>query len=98
MSMVKMSPDVFSCSDEKGNLDIEIEMFGVKKENIELKMVENGFFVRAKREETGVEYVGTYTFCCGVVPEKAVARYVDGKLYVKVPYRESTETVNVEIQ
>ena len=61
-------------------------------------MTEDGFFVKAKREETGVEYVWTYTFCCGFVPEKAVARYVDGKLYVKVPYRESTETVNVEIQ
>ena len=79
--MVKMSPDVFSCSDDEGNLDIEIDMFGVKKENIELKMVEDGFFVRGKREETGVEYVGTYAFCCGVVPEKAVAKYVDGKLY-----------------
>ncbi|MDD3246450.1 MAG: Hsp20 family protein [Methanosarcina sp.] len=98
MSMVKMSPDIFPCSDDEGNLDIEIEMFGVKKENIELKMVEDGFFVRAKREENGVGYAGTYAFCCGVVPEKAVARYADGKLYVKVPYRESTETVNVEIQ
>lgn len=98
ISMVKMSPDVFSCSDDEGNLDIEIDMFGVKKENIELKMVEDGFFVRGKREETGVEYVGTYAFCCGVVPEKAVAKYVDGKLYVKVPYRESTETVDVKIQ
>lgn len=96
--MVKMSPDIISCSDDEGNLYIEVDMVGVKKENIELKMVEDGFFVRAKREETGVEYVGTYAFCWGVIPEKAVARYVDGKLYVKVPYRETTETVNVEIQ
>lgn len=98
MAMVKITPDIFSCSDDEGNLDIEIDMFGVKKENIELKMVEDGFFVRAKREETGVEYAGTYAFCCGVIPEKAIARYVDGKLYVKVPYRESVETVNIEIQ
>jgi HSP20 family molecular chaperone IbpA len=73
-------------------------MVGVKKENIELKMVEEGFFIRAKKEETGVEYAGTYAFCCNVVPEKAVAKYTDGKLYVKVPYRESTETVDVKIQ
>lgn len=98
MAMVKMSPDVLSCSDEEGNLYIEVDMVGVKKENIELKMVEDGFFVRAKREETGVEYAGTYAFCCGVVPEKAVAKYTDGKLYVRVPYRESTETVDVKIQ
>ncbi len=98
IAMVKMSPDVSSCSDDKGNLEIEVNLPGVKKENIELKMVEEGFFVRAKREETGVEYVGTYAFCCGVIPEKAVARYCDGKLYVIVPYRESTETVDVKIQ
>lgn len=98
MAMVKMSPDVLSCSDDEGNLYIEIDMIGVDKENIELKMVEEGFFIRAKREETGVEYAGTYAFCCSVVPEKAVAKYTNGKLYVKVPYRESTETVDVKIQ
>ncbi len=98
MSMVKMTPDVFSCSDDMGNLEIQINMIGVKKENIELKMVENGFFIRAKREETGVEYVGTYAFCCAVVPEKAVARYCDGKLLVTVPYREPTKTLDVKIQ
>lgn len=37
-------------------------------------MVEDGFFVRAKREKTGVEFVGIYAFCCGAVPEKAVTR------------------------
>ncbi|KKG09321.1 heat shock protein [Methanosarcina sp. 2.H.T.1A.6] len=98
MSMVKMSPDVFSCSDDQGNLDIEIDLPGVKKESIELKMVEDGFFIRAKREETGVEYAGTYAFCCGIVPEKAVAKYLNGKLYVTVPYREAVETVDIKIQ
>ncbi len=98
MSMVKMSPDVFSCSDDQGNMEIEIDIPGVKKENIELKMVEDGFFIRAKREETGVEYAGTYAFCCGVVPEKAVAKYLNGKLYVTVPYRDAVETVDVRIQ
>lgn len=98
MAMVKMSPDVISCSDDQGNLEMEINLPGVKKEQIELKMVEEGFFIRAKREETGVEYTGTYAFCCAVVPEKATAKYCEGKLYVIVPYRESTETVTVEIQ
>ncbi|WP_255336655.1 Hsp20/alpha crystallin family protein [Methanosarcina sp. KYL-1] len=97
MAMVKMSPDVFSCSDEQGKLDIEIDLPGVKKESIELKMVEDGFFIKAKREETGVEYVGTYAFCCDVVPEKAAAKYSNGKLYVTVPYRENVETVDVKI-
>jgi HSP20 family protein len=98
MAMVKMSPDVISCSDDKGNLEIEISLPGVKKENIEFKMIEDGFFIRAKREETGIEYAGTYAFCCGVIPEKAVAKYCDGKLYVIVPFREATETVDIQIQ
>ena len=98
MSMVRMTPDILSCSDDKGNMEIEINLPGVKKENIELKMVVDGFFIRAIREETGVEYVGTYAFCCGVVPEKAVARYYDGKLSILVPYREATETVDIKIQ
>ena len=98
MAMVKMSPDVNSCSDDQGNLEMEISLPEVKKENIELKMVEDGFFIRAKREETGVEYTGTYAFCCGVVPEKATAKYCDEKLYVIVPFREATETVDILIQ
>jgi HSP20 family molecular chaperone IbpA len=97
MAMVKRSPDVFSCSDYKGNMEIQVNLPGVKKEDIELKMVEEGFFIRAKREETGVEYAGTYALCCGVIPQKAVAKYCDGKLFFIVPYRESSETINVEI-
>jgi HSP20 family molecular chaperone IbpA len=34
MSMVKMSPDMFSFSDDHGNLEIEIDLPGVKKKNI----------------------------------------------------------------
>ena len=98
MAMVKMTPDVLSCSDDKGNMEIQINLPGVKKEDIELKMVAEGFFIRAKREETGVEYAGTYAFWCPVVPQKAVARYCEGKLIVIVPYLESSEVVNVEIQ
>ncbi len=98
MSMVKMTPDIISCSDDQGNLEIEVTLIGVKKENIELKMVEDGFFIRAKREETGVEYVGTYAFCCGVITEKAVARYSDDKLYITVPFRQNTEVMDIKIQ
>ncbi len=98
MAMVKMSPDFFSCSDERGNMDIEIDLPGVKKENIEFKMVEDGFFIRAKREETGVEYVGTYAFCCPVIPEKAVAKYSNGKLIVTAPYREAPNAVDIKIE
>jgi len=98
MSMVKMTPDIISCSDDQGNLEIEVILIGVKKENIELKMVEDGFFIRAKREETGVEYVGTYAFCCGVIPEKTVAKYSDDKLYITVPFRQNTEVTDIKIQ
>ena len=48
---MKMSPDVLSCSDDQGNLEIEINLPGVKKENIELKMVEDGFIIEQKRKK-----------------------------------------------
>ena len=60
-------------------------------------MVEDGFFINAKKGDD-VEYVGTYAFCCPVIPEKAVAKYFNGKLIVTVPYREALKAVAVKIE
>jgi HSP20 family protein len=38
-------------------------------------MVKDIFFIRSKKEDAGVEYAGISAFCCGFVPEKAVANY-----------------------
>jgi len=60
-------------------------------------MVEEGFFIRAKREETGVEYAELTHFVVGLSP-KSGCKVLRRKIFVIVPYRESSETVNIEIQ
>ncbi|MDD2439070.1 MAG: Hsp20/alpha crystallin family protein [Methanosarcinaceae archaeon] len=95
MVMVKVSPDVFSCS-SGDKLELEVDLPGVKKEDIEFKMLEDGFFINAKKGDE-LEYGGTYAFCCPVIPEKALAKYFNGKLVVTVPYKEALKAVDIKI-
>jgi HSP20 family molecular chaperone IbpA len=85
-----MSPQICAYSDEEEkNLKIEIELPGVKKENIKLKMEETGFYIDAKKED--VEYLGTFALCCPILPKQAKAHYQEGLLKVEVPYKETVE-------
>lgn len=92
------TPCVYACADEKGeNLNIEIDLPGVKKDNIEFKITEDSFAVRANN--TDIKYVGSFAVCCPVMPDKAVAKYSNDKLIVTVPFKEVHETpVEVKVQ
>ncbi|KUG20302.1 putative small heat shock protein [hydrocarbon metagenome] len=82
-----MSPIVCSYSDESGeNLIIEIELPGVDKENISLRMREDSFTIDASKED--IRYIGTYTMWCPVTPDQAKAEYRNGLLTIRVPYKE----------
>ena len=98
MANRKISPDICAYYDEdEEKLKIEVELPGVKKKDITFKLNEDGFFIRASKED--YEYVGSYAVCCPVIPNKAEARYSDGLLTVSVPYKEPfEEAVNVEIK
>ena len=86
----RMSPQICAYSDEnEKNLKIEVELPGVKKENIKFKMDETGFYINAKKED--VEYLGTFALCCPVFPKRAKAAYKEGLLKVTVPYKENLE-------
>jgi len=90
MARTKMSPQICAYSDNKEkNLNIEIELPGVKKENIKLKMEETGFHIDAKKED--VEYLGNFALCCPILPKRAKAQYQEGLLKVVVPYKETFE-------
>jgi len=96
MTRTRMSPQICAYSDDKEkNLNIEVELPGVKKENIKLKMGETGFYIDAKKED--VEYLGNFALCCPVVSGRAKAQYKEGLLKVVVPYKETFENVT-EIQ
>lgn len=98
MSERKVAPKVFAYPDEEHeNLLVEVELPGVAKENIKFKLHDDSFYIHATKE--GVEYATSYSICCPVKADKADAKYADGLLSVKVPYKQPFEdAVEVKIQ
>ena len=83
----KVTPDLVSCTDPEGNrLHMEISIPGVKKEDIHLKMREDGFSLSAPRDD--IEYVATLAFCCPVAANGADASYENGLLRISVPFKD----------
>jgi HSP20 family protein len=95
---LKLSPVTCAYPDDKyENLEIEVVLPGVEKKDISFKLTDVSFYVRAKKE--GVTYLDSYSICCPVNPEKAVAKYSNGVLKVTVPYLQPLEKlVNVKIE
>ncbi len=97
MAETIVSPDICTFNDETlESLNIQIELPGVNKKDIELRIYENGFYIVAKKE--GTKYMGSYSLFCPVQPNKAIAEYSNGLLTVNVPYKEPIkEGVKVNI-
>lgn len=95
---IKISPIIRAYSDEKHEkLDIEVELPGVEKNNIDLKIHDDSFYLTAPREN--VVYVANYATCCPVDPEKATAKYKNGLLKIEVPFLEMREKhIKVEVK
>ena len=98
VDILRLSPVISAYPDDEfENLEIEVVLPGVEKKNITFKITEGGFYVKATKE--GVAYADSYTVCCPVSPEKAVANYSNGVLKVKVPYQQPFEkAVDVKIE
>ena len=81
-----VSPSVCTFSDENlETLNIQIELPGVDKKDIDLNFYEDGFSIVAKKE--GTKYMGSYAFFCPVQPDKVLAKYSNGLLSINVPYK-----------
>jgi len=88
--VIVVSPEICIFSDENlENLNIQIELPGVEKKDIELQMFEDGFYIVAKKE--GTKYMGSYALISTVQPEKAIAGYLNGLLTVNVPYKSNLQ-------
>ncbi|WP_292488042.1 Hsp20/alpha crystallin family protein [Methanohalobium sp.] len=77
-------------------LIIEVNLLGVKAENIDFKLAEDSFAVRATNEN--IKYSGSSFTCCPVIPDKAEAKYLNGTLTVRVPLQKPfPKPVNIKI-
>ena len=84
-------------NDDHTAYHIEIELTGVDKENINLKMHEDSFFIKGESEDT--VYIGSYAICCEIDPEKAKAKFFQGLLKIDVPFKEPEfHSVDVKIE
>ncbi len=90
MVKTRIRPNLCAAYDDKKNLyNIEVELPGVKKSDIDLKVLPGGFMMKATKGE--IEYRGDYTFFCPVEPEKTNAKYQDGLLIIDIPLKEPYE-------
>jgi HSP20 family protein len=87
MEKIKVAPGVISyVSDDYTVLTVVIEVPGVKKEDINLRILDDSLHLSAPRED--VEYVATLSFPWPVKPAKAEASYENGLLKVVVPFKD----------
>jgi len=90
-------PRVTVCHDERDEgFVIDVELPGVKKEEIHLEMGTGGMCLRA--EKADLRYEGCYVLAHPVRPEEAKARFENGLLKVRVPFRESIKGVEVPVE
>ncbi|AEH61806.1 putative small heat shock protein [Methanosalsum zhilinae DSM 4017] len=84
MTEIIQSPSVYECSDESNrNLNIEIKIPGVKKENVVCQINENSFSLRTVNGEDKIG--GTYPIFCPVDAKRAICRYSNGKIIITAP-------------
>jgi HSP20 family molecular chaperone IbpA len=93
-----ISPEVCSWADDEENVyKIEIQLPGVEKDSIKLKMHEDSFFIKGETEDT--IYIGSYSVCCPIKPEEAKANYKNGLLKINVPFKEPEfHSIDIEIE
>lgn len=86
----KITADVCSYIDEdNGKLNLEINVPGVLKDKIKLRMQDDNFNLIAPRDS--FDYVSTGSFCCPVKSTDAVANFENGLLRVSVPFKDPME-------
>jgi HSP20 family protein len=87
-----LTPNVCMFNDaDCETLNIQIDLPGANKEDIQFSFIEDGFFVIAKAENG--TYKGSFALPGPVQTDKAIAEYWNGALTVNVPYKMISEAI-----
>ena len=74
------------CEDiDDNHYHIQLELPGVKKKDIDLKVIKSGLRLRAMKGDT-IEYVSELKFICDAKTDEVKANYEDGLLTLDVPF------------
>jgi HSP20 family molecular chaperone IbpA len=94
---VVILPSVSICHDEKDEgYDIEVELPGVEKKDIELYFWSRGFCVDGNKKD--LTYSGCYTLAHDVKIDEVKAKFESGLLKIKAPFKEKLRAKKVPIE
>jgi len=80
----RLYPDISRYINYAGKIiDIEINLPGVKKEDIILKVLPTWFHIEAKRIKDNILYSADTNFGTEIIPTKTTAKYNNGLLAIK---------------
>jgi HSP20 family protein len=92
---IPVSPAAFIYHTEDEYI-LEIELPGVNKEDIEVKITENTFCVKAPRRK--MEYTGCWVLAHEFNADESIASYENGLLTVKVPLTGTKEGKEIRVE
>lgn len=97
ITKVVMSPRItISHNDKDEGYVIEVELPGVKKEDIELFFWSKGFCIDGKKED--IIYSECYNLAHEVRTEEAKAKFENGLLTIIVPFKEKLRAKKVKVE
>jgi HSP20 family protein len=90
-----MSPTIYMDHDDK-NYYLQVELPGVKKEDVSLEVSDQSFCVKGSRAD--IDIYGCYILAHAVDGEKAKAKFVDGLLNVEIPIKKILKGKKVTVE
>jgi HSP20 family protein len=90
-----VTPNAFMDHDKKFYY-IEVELPGVKKEDIELSVSDQSFCVRASRED--IEFLGCYMLAHLADTDATKAKFDNGMLSMEIPLKKEQKEKKVKVE
>ncbi len=90
-----MTPNAYMDHDKKLYY-VEVELPGVKKEDIELSVSDQSFCVRAPRED--IEFLGCFILAHLAETDETRAKFENGMLSMEIPLKKTQKEKKVNIE